>query len=227
MADLISSNIYFGVFITLTAFAAGRALQSKWKSPLFNPILIATVLVIAVLLSTGISVDGYQASCAPLQYLLTPATICYAISLYEQIGKLKKNLAAIAAGVISGTIVSLLCVRFLCAAFDLEHILTVSLLPKSITTAIGMSLSEEAGGIAALTTAAIVLTGILGNMFGPTLCKLFRIHDPIAQGVSFGTASHAIGTSKAAEMSGLAGAVGSLSLTLAGLVTVVLFSFLI
>ena len=224
---MAGGNAYFDLFFTLAAFAAGRALQSRWKRPLFNPILIAAVLVIAVLLITGIPVESYQESCVPLQYLLTPATICFSISLYEQIGKLKKNLAAIAGGVVSGTIVSLLCVRFLCAAFHLERVFTVSLRPKSITTAIGMSLSEEAGGIAALTTAAIVLTGILGNMFGPTLCKLFRIHDPIAQGVSFGTASHAIGTSKAAQMSGLTGAVGSLSLTLAGLVTVVLFSFLV
>ena len=227
MGDFLSANSYFGIFMTLAAFAAGRVMQSRWKSPLLNPILVAAALIIGVLLSTGISVERYQESCQPLQYLLTPATICFAVSLYEQLGKLKKHLPAILAGVAAGTVASLLSIRLMCTAFGMERVLTISLLPKSITTAIGMALSEEAGGIAALTTAAIVLTGILGNMFGPLLCKWFRLTDPIAQGVAFGTASHAIGTSKAAELSELAGAVSSLSLTFAGLITAVLYSFLI
>lgn len=227
MIDLLSANIYFGVFMTLAAFTAGRAMQSRWKSPLLNPILIAAALIIGVLLSTGISVERYQESCKPLQYLLTPATICFAVSLYEQLGKLKKHLVAILAGVSAGTVASLLSIRLMCMAFGLDRTLTVSLLPKSITTAIGMALSEEAGGIAALTTAAIVLTGNLGNMFGPMLCKWFRLTDPVAQGVAFGTSAHAIGTSKAAELSELAGAVSSLSLTFAGLITAILYSFLL
>lgn len=227
MIELLGANAYFGVFMTLAAFTAGRAMQSKWKSPLLNPILIAAALIIGVLLATGISVERYQESCQPLQYLLTPATICFSVSLYEQIGRLKKHLIAILAGVSAGTVASLFSIRLMCAAFGLDHTLTVSLLPKSITTAIGMALSEEAGGIAALTTAAIVLTGNLGNMFGPMLCKWFRLTDPIAQGVAFGTSAHAIGTSKAAELSELAGAVSSLSLTFAGLITAVLYSFLI
>lgn len=227
MIELLPSNAYFGLLLTLAAFAAGWGMQRKWKNPLFNPILIAAILIMAVLLTFGISVDQYQAGCAPLQYLLTPATICFAVSLYEQLGKLKKHLAAILAGVVSGTVVSLLSIRLMCAAFGMDAVLTASMLPKSITTAIGMALSEEAGGIASLTTAAIVITGILGNVFGLMLCKLFRFTDPIAQGVAFGTASHAIGTSRATELSALAGAVSSLSLTFAGLITVVLYSFLV
>lgn len=225
MADLLCGNLYFPLFLTLSAFCAGRALQRKWHSPLLNPILMAAVIVGALLLLLKIPVAQYQAGCAPLQYLLTPATICFAISMYEQIGQLKGHLAAILAGIASGTVVSLVSVRLMCAAFGFDAVLTASLLPKSITTAIGMALSEEAGGMAALTTAAIVLTGVLGNMFGPILCKICHITEEIAQGVSFGTASHAIGTSKAAEMSQTAGAVSSLSLTLAGLITVVLYSF--
>lgn len=227
MGEFLDSNAYLGLVITISAFAAGRAIQSKWKNPLLNPILIATAIVMAVLLSSGISVEDYQAGCAPLQYLLTPATICYAISLHDQIHTMKRNLFAILAGVACGTLVSLFSIQLMCDVLGLDQVLTVSLLPKSITTAIGMPLSEEAGGIPAVTTAAIILTGILGNMLGPILCSVFRITDPVAKGVSFGTASHAIGTAKAAEISALTGAVSSFSLTFAGLITVILYSFLI
>lgn len=227
MREVLTSNGFFCIFLTLAAFEAGRAMQRKWKSPILNPILIGAVLSGAVLLLFRIPVEQYQAGCAPLQYLLTPATICFAVSLYEQIGKLKKHLPAILAGVFCGTAASLLSIRAMAAAFGLDQVLTVSMLPKSITTAIGMALSEEAGGIAALSTAAIVITGVLGNMFGPWLCARMKITDPIAQGVAFGTASHAIGTSRAAQISALTGAVSSLSLTFAGLITVVLFSFMI
>lgn len=227
MISLLTENGFFPIFLTLTAFEAGRALQAKFQKPLLNPILVGALLTGAVLLILGIPVETYQAGCAPLQYLLTPATICYALSLYEQIGALKKHLGAIIAGVLCGSLASLLSIRAMAAMFSLEDVLLISLLPKSITTAIGMVLSREAGGIAALTTAAIVITGVLGNVFGESLCKLLRIRHPIAQGVAFGTASHAVGTSKAIELSQLTGAVSSLSLTIAGLITVVLFSFLV
>lgn len=227
MADLFASNGFFSLLLTLSAFAAGRALQQKWKTPLWNPLVVAAVLVGAFLTLLHIPVPVYQSGCAPLQYLLTPATICYAISLYEQLTELKKHLGAILAGVVGGTLMSLGSILGMCRIFGLDHVLELSLLPKSITTAIGMVISQEAGGIAALTTAAIVMTGVLGNMFGVSLCKLFGIRHPIAQGVAFGTASHAVGTSKAAELSPLTGAVSSMSLTFAGLITVVLYSFLI
>lgn len=223
MTELLTANSYWGIFLTLGAFFLSQLLQQKTKSPLLNPILLGSVLVMLFLGLTGISVDTYQASCAPLQLLLTPATICFAIGLYEQLEKLKRHLLAILAGILSGTVISLGSVRLLCGLFGMDAVLRASLLPKSITTAIGIVLSQEAGGIAAITTAAIVLTGILGNMFGPLLCRLFRFTDPIAQGVAFGTASHAVGTSRASELSELAGAVSSLSLTAAGLVTTVLF----
>lgn len=227
MSEILSSNTFFCIFLTLAAFEAGRAMQKKWKSPLLNPLLVGTVLVCTVLTVFGISVDTYQAGCAPMQFLLTPATICFSVSLYEQIGRLKKHLVSIAVGVAGGAAASLISIRAMAALFRMDRVLTVSLLPKSITTAFGMALSQEAGGIAALTTAAIVVTGILGNMLGPWMCEKMKITDPIAQGVSFGTASHAIGTVRASQISELTGAVSSLSLTLAGLVTVVLFSFFV
>lgn len=227
MTAILSENTYFCVFLTLAAFEAGKAVQKRWKSPLLNSILLASIAVVVVLLITGISVDDYQKGCAALQYLLTPATICFAISLYEQLNALKKHIVPIILGVLAGSVASLLCIRFMAGMFALDEVLTVSLMPKSITTAIGMVLSEEAGGIVALTSTAIAATGILGNIFGETLCRLFAIRHPIAQGVAFGTASHAVGTSRAHEISHLVGAVSSLSLTIAGLITVVLFSFLI
>lgn len=223
----LSENSFFPIFITLSTYEVGRAIQKKWKHPLRNPILIASVLTASILVVLKIPVETYQSGCAPLQYLLTPATICYALGLYEQMEALKKQLPAILVGILCGSAASLFSIRIMASLFSLDDILTVSLLPKSITTAIGMALSQEAGGIAALTTAAIVITGILGSVFGESLCRLFRLHHPVAQGVSFGTASHAIGTSKAMEISQLAGAVSSLSLTVAGLITVVLFSFML
>lgn len=227
MVELLTSNSFFCIFLTLSAFEAGRMMQQKWKSPLLNPLLIGSVLACFAVKLLGIPVTEYQKNCAPLQFLLTPATICFAISLYEQIGALKKHLGAILLGVLCGTAASLLSIHTMAKLFGLDEVLRVSLLPKSITTAIGMALSEEAGGIGALTAAVIIITGILGNIFGESLCKLFRIQHPIAQGVALGTASHAIGTSKANELSQLTGAVSSMSLTVAGLMTVVLFSFLV
>ena len=227
MAEFLSANTFFALGITVAAFVLGAFLQKKLKSPLMNPLLFATLVVIGVLLIFKVPVEDYQKGCAPLQYLLTPATICYAVGLYEQIGKLKKNLVAILVGILAGTVASIGGIRLMCMLFGLDTAMTVTLLPKSVTTAIGMVLSEEAGGVAAITTAVIILTGILGNVLGPFFCKWFGIKDDIAKGAAFGTASHAIGTTKAMEISDLCGAVSSMSLTVAGLITVVIFSIFV
>lgn len=225
MTEHLGTNGFFPLLLTLSAFCAAWALQRKYRIALLNPILIAAILVGALLLLLRIPIEDYVSGCAPLQYLLTPATICFAISMYEQISRLRKHIGAILAGTLCGSLTSLVSVQLMCGWFGLDRTLTVSMLPKSITSAIGMDLSAQLGGIASLTTAAIVLTGILGNMFGPTLCRWFRITRDIAQGVAFGTASHAIGTARATELSRTAGAVSSLSLTLAGLITVIVLSF--
>jgi putative effector of murein hydrolase len=175
------------------------------------------------LLLTGIPVENYQAGTSAISWLLTPATVCLALPLYQQLKVLKKNLGAIFAGIAAGTVVILVCVFLLCRLFRLEDSFTVSLLPKSITTAMGIVLSSQNGGIPSLTTAVIIVTGILGSLAGGALCKLLKLNDPISQGVAFGTASHVIGTSKAAELGQLQGAVSSLSLTVAGILTAVLF----
>ena len=215
----------FALVLTLGAYEIGLFCQKKTKSPLCNPLLIASLLVIGFLLVTSIPNEDYQAGTGIFSWLLTPATVCLALPLYRQIKVLKKNLPAILAGVTAGTLTSLGCVFGLCKLLGLDESLTVSLLPKSVTTAMGMVLSELNGGIASISAAAIIITGILGSLFGSVLCKLFRFKDPISQGVAIGTSTHVIGTSRAAEMGDLQGAVSSLSLAVAGLLTAVLFPF--
>lgn len=221
MTELLSIGI-LPLALTLIAFFLGQKLQQKLKSPLLNPILTAMVLVLLFLTATGGSVKAYQSGMGTLSWLLTPATICLAVPMYEQFQLLKKNLSAIAAGVAAGA-VSCLAMVLLCGmVFGFQQELTISLMPKSITTAIGVSLSEMTGGMTGITTAAIVFTGIFANIMGPAFCRIFRITDPIAQGVALGTAGHVIGTAKANEISPLTGAVSSLSLVVAGLLTAVL-----
>lgn len=225
MRELLTGSSFFCIALTIASFCIGSACQKKWNKAILNPILIGAILVMITLWALDIPVEQYQLDCRPLSYLMTPATICLAIAFFEQLQALKKHLPAIVIGVIGGTLSSLFSVWLLSKLFGFNDVLTVSLLPKSITSAIGVVLSEQAGGIGALTTAVIIVTGIFGNISGPYLTKLFRLNDPISQGVGYGTASHVIGTSRATEISPIVGAVSSLSLTLAGLVTTVIFSF--
>ena len=226
MIEMLTGSGYFGVALTIVAFSIGAAVQNKWKKAILNPILIGAAVTMAALAVLDIPVQTYQEDCQVLTYMLTPATICLAISCYEQLRKLKDHIPAILLGVAGGTAASLASVRIMAKLFGLSRVLTVSLLPKSVTTAIGVVLSEQSGGVGALTTAVIIATGILGNVAGPALIKLFRLKDPVSQGVALGTSAHVVGTSRAMEISPLTGAVSSLSLTLAGLITSILFSFL-
>lgn len=227
MAEFLSSISLFPLVLTLGAFQLGRFCQQKGKSPLFNPILIAVILIIPVLLVTGLPYQAYKKGTDMISWLLTPATVSMALPLYEQLRPLKKSLPAALAGVVAGTLASLGCIAGMCLLLHLDRTVSVSLLPKSITTAIGIVLSEDAGGIPGLTTVAILITGISGNLLGPWLCKRLHITDPVAQGVALGTACHVIGTARATEMGKLQGAVASLSLTVAGILTALLFPLVI
>ena len=218
---------FLPLVITIGAYQIGLFFAKKVKSPLCNPLLIAIILVIGTLVLTGYPNESYQAGMTTISWLLTPATICLAVPLYEQLQILKKDLKAILIGICAGTLTSLLFVFGFCRIAGFSDVLTASLLPKSVTTAVGLALSAHAGGDTAIATAAIIITGILGSIIGPPLCKLFRIKHPIAQGVALGTASHVIGTSKAHELSGLTGAVSSLSLTVAAVLTALLFPLFI
>ena len=179
------------------------------------------ILVLIFLALTGLPVADYKAGMGTLSWLLTPATICLAVPMYEQFQILKKNLPMILAGVAAGAVSCLIMVAGFGILVNFESILTISLMPKSITTAIGVALSEMMGGMPGVTTAAIVFTGIFASIMGPAFCRLFRLTDEVARGVAFGTAGHVIGTSKANELSPLTGAVSSLSLVVAGLLTAV------
>ena len=225
MNQLLSIGI-LPVVLTLFAYQIGLQCQKKWKTPLFNPILIGMLLVILFLSLTGMERRSYQDGTKYLSWLMTPATISLAIPMYEQFQALRKNLKAIAVGVAAGTISCLGMVLALSLIFGYDQSLTISLLPKGITTAIGMTLAELYGGTSSIATLAIVITGILGNMFGTYFCKWFGITQEIAQGVAFGSSSHVIGTAKANEISTLTGAVSSLSLVVSGLLTALAFPIL-
>ena len=218
MADFLQSSLFF-LILTLLAYQLGLLCQKKLRSPICNPILIAVILVLVFLRLTGVSVADYQAGNSRISWLMTPATVCLAIPMYEQFQTLKKNLRAIFAGVACGAL-SCLVMVFLCAlVFGFDRTLTVSLLPKSVTSAIGAPISTLSGGIASITTAAIILSGILANILSTSLFRLFRLTEPVAQGVALGTAGHVIATAKGNEISPLVGAVSSLSLVTAGLLT--------
>ncbi len=221
MNDILIESVFFGVGLTLLCFEIGQIAKKKLKIPLFNPILIATVLIIGALLLLDMDYDTYYEGAKYISYLLTPATVCLAIPMYEQMSLLKKNWKAVMAGIIAGCLTSLVSILAMAVLFGLSHETYVTLLPKSITTAIGMGVSETLGGYVTITVAVIIITGILGNMFGEAVCRLFRIEEPIAKGVGFGTASHAVGTAKAIEIGEIGGAMSSLSIAVAGLVTVV------
>ncbi len=221
MDNALLLSAYFGVFISMAAYFIGELLKKKFKRAIFNPLLIAIVIVIAALKLCNISYDAYYSSAKYLSYLLTPATVCLAIPLYEQFELLKNNWKAVMIGIFSGVIGSLSSVLALALIFSLSHEEYITLLPKSITTAIGVGVSEELGGYVTITVAVIIITGILGNMIGEALCHIFKIDEPIAKGVAFGTSAHAIGTAKAMEIGEIEGAMSSLAIAVAGLITVV------
>ena len=227
MNEFLSQLPLFSLVLTIGAYQIGLFFQRKWKTPLCNPLLISVALIVAVMLVTGFSVETYQADMKIFSWLITPATVALAAPLYQQLQRLKKNLPAILAGVAAGAIAALGSVFALCALFGLDRQTTVSLLPKSITTAIGMVISGQNGGIEALTSLVIAFTGIVGCVTGPILCKLLKLDHPIAQGVAFGTSAHVIGTSKASELGSIQGAVSSLSLVTAGILTAILFPLVV
>ena len=220
MNEFAASSVFFGVFVTLAAYFLGLKVKEKTGLAIMNPLLIAIVLVMLLLRGLDIDYAAYNQSARLVSRLLTPATVCLAVPLYEQLQLLKRHKAAILTGVISGVLTSLVCVLVLAMLFGLDHAAYVTLLPKSITTAIGMGVSEQLGGHVSITVAVIIITGVIGNMIAESVCRAFHITDPIARGVAIGTASHAIGTTKAMELGEVEGAMSSLSIVVAGVLTV-------
>ncbi|MEE1009579.1 MAG: LrgB family protein [Agathobacter sp.] len=220
MKELFITSSYAGVTISLIAYMIGVGLKNKFKTGLFNPLLVSIVITIAVLVVFNIDYEVYNESAKILSWLLTPATVCLAVPLYEQLEILKKNFKAIILGIFSGVLTSMFTVFVLSKMMGLSHKEYVTLLPKSITTAIGMGVSEELGGFVTITVAVIIITGVIGNIIATGVCKVFKITDSVAKGLAIGTSAHAIGTAKAMEMGEIEGAMSSLSIAVAGIITV-------
>lgn len=218
---IIEQSQYFGLILTLGAYLFGCWLKDKTGLAIMNPLLIGAVLCIGCILGVGIDYETYNKGASFLSWLLTPATVCLAIPLYKQLRLLKKHGAAVAAGITSGVVTSAVSIFLMCRVLGMSHTHYVTLLPKSITTAIGMGVSAEAGGIVTLTVMSIAVTGIIGNMVGEFVLKRFHINHPVAKGLALGTSAHAIGTAKALELGEIEGAMSSLSIAVAGLMTVV------
>lgn len=221
MAEFFGKSLFFGVAVSVIGYETGLWMKKKLKNPLCNPLLISVAFVMIVLSIFKIDYNDYYEGGKYLSYLLTPATVCLAVPLYQQMELLKKNLAAVAAAICSGVFSSLMTVFIMSKLFGFTHEQYVTLLPKSITTAIGMGVSEKLGGIVTVTVVVIIITGILGNVIAESVFKICRIREPIAKGLALGTASHAIGTAKAMELGETEGAMSSLSIAVSGILTVI------
>lgn len=227
MKEFLTESALFGVVLSLAAFQIGVFVRKKTGISFLTPLVTAMAIIIVFLVVTDIDYEAYNDGASILMYFLTPATVCLAVPLYQKMKILKENLAAVLIGIISGVMVSALCILGLSILFNLDHQMYVTLLPKSITTAIGISVSEEFNGIVAITTAAIVITGNIGGMFAEIIFKIFRIKEPVSKGLALGTASHVMGTSKAMEIGDVEGAMGSLAIAVAGIITVIVLPFFV
>lgn len=218
-------SAYFGVALTVAAYWIGIKIQKKSGLVVCNNLLIATILVIAVLKIFGIPYEAYNNGGSLVNMLLGPATACMAVSIYSKLEQLKKNWLPVLAGCFAGAVTSIGSIYLMCRLFGLDRAMTASLLPKSVTTPIASAVSEGNGGIVSITVAAVIITGILGNLLAPLLVKLFRIKDPVAAGLGIGSASHAIGTAKALEMGETEGAMSGLAIGACGIITALLALF--
>lgn len=221
------STPLFGILLTLIAFECGVTIHKKFSHTLVNPLLIANVLIIGFLCATGISYDTYKVGGDYISFFLGPVTVVLAVPLYKQIQHLKKHWFPILTGICVGSLTSILCVIATSKLFHLSETLMLSIVPKSITIPMGSVLSTQIGGVSSLTIIAITITGITGAVTAPMVCKFFKIKNPVAQGVATGTASHALGTSRAMEMGEVQGAMSSLSIGVAGIFTALVAPFIV
>ncbi|AVQ19801.1 LrgB family protein [Fusobacterium mortiferum] len=222
MMEGITNNPLFGVIISLIAFEIGKFIFNKTKLAIFNPLLIATIIVMGFLNIFHITVVDYMLGGNLIVFFLAPATVVLAIPLFQQIDLLKKHFIPIIGGGIVGAVVAILSVIILGKLLGIDHQLLVSFMPKSITTPIGIELSKMLGGIPSITVFAIIITGITGNVTAPFIYSIFRIKNPIAKGLGLGISSHAVGTSRAIEMGKVEGAMSALSIVIAGILTIIL-----
>lgn len=221
MNEMLKESVFFGVVITLLCYELGEWIKKKTHFALANPLLIAVLVIVGFLQFFDVEYEAYEYGAKYLQYFLTPATVSLAIPLYRKLELLKKYPAAIFAGIGAGVLTAMVSIYLMSLLFGLSHEQYVTLLPKSITTAIALGVSQKQGGIVGLTVVSVSITGILGNVAAESICKLFGIQEPIAKGLAIGTSAHALGTAKAMELGEIEGAMSSLSIVVAGIMTVV------
>lgn len=223
MQEIINKPFVW-IALSILTYEIGILIQKRVKNPIANPLLIAMLLMIGILVATGTPVETYNTGGSFISMCLSPATVVLAVPIFRQMEVLKRNLLPILAGALVGSLVSMGSVFALCRLFGLEDKLIASLLPKSITTAIAQDVSSVLGGIPSVTVICVCLTGILGAIALPSFLKLVRISDPVATGIAIGTASHAVGTSRAIQLGETEGAMSGLAIGIAGIITAVLAS---
>lgn len=225
------SNAYFGIILSFVVFEASKKLNKRIDNvilkSIFNPLLLSIIVISAVLTLTGISYEDYNKGGSIISFFIGPATVALVVSLFENLDILKENFKPIMIGIVIGSFISMLLTVVLAKLFGVEFVMTVTLLPKSVTTAIAIGLSEEYGGIVALSAIAVIIRGIIGIIIAPIIIKIFKITDPVAQGVGIGTVAHALGTTKARDMGEVQGAMSGLSIAVAGIVTVALMPLMV
>lgn len=222
MNEFLLNSTYFGIVLSLLCYWGALKISAKVKSTLCNPLLVASAMIVVVLLVLKVDYETFDKGASYLTYFLTPATVCLAVPLYRQFHILKSNMKAILLGIAAGCIACMITIVGLAVVFSFSTQLTASVLPKSITTAIAIGLSDEIGGMSAVTVACVVITGIFGACTASALFKLFKIEEPVAQGLAAGASAHAIGTSRALELGEIQGAMSSLAIVVTGIMTVIL-----
>lgn len=225
MQEMLVNSVFFGVAISLICYEIGLWVKKKVRIAIANPLLIAVLIIVAFLLIFDIDYEVYNNGAKYISYFLTPATVSLAIPLYRRLSLLQKYPKAIFGGIAAGVLTAMVSIFLMSLAFGLSHEQYVTLLPKSITTAIGIGVCEKMGGIVTITVMSISITGIFGNMVAETICRICKIEEPIAKGLAIGTSAHAMGTAKAMEIGEIEGAMSSLSIVVAGIMTVVSVPF--
>ena len=222
MHEYVANSIFFGIFLTIFMYQIGAAIQKKWPLPIFNPLLISMFAIIGILVVTKIPYETYEQGAKFIGNLLTPLTVCLAVPLYRQLKVLKENIAAVLISIICGCLAHIATMLVLAKVLGVEDVLRNSVLGKSVTTAIALGVTNELGGIQGITIIGVVVAGVMGPLVGPTILRLARVKNPVAFGLGMGSASHAIGTSKALEIGEVEGAMSSLAIVVTGILTVII-----
>ncbi|MBR2038413.1 MAG: LrgB family protein [Lachnospiraceae bacterium] len=222
MQEYFANSIFFGIFLTIFMYQIGAAIQKKWPLPIFNPLLISMFAIIGILVVTKIPYETYEQGAKFIGNLLTPLTVCLAVPLYRQLKVLKENIAAVLISIICGCLAHIATMLVLAKVLGVEDVLRNSVLGKSVTTAIALGVTNELGGIQGITIIGVVVAGVMGPLVGPTVLRLARVKNPVAFGLGMGSASHAIGTSKALEIGEVEGAMSSLAIVVTGILTVII-----